>query len=316
MDGTHTNESSDSHHGHHRIQANKESLSRLRFVLVLTFAIMIAEIVVGNYIQSLALLADGTHMITDVVSLFIAILGVQIATKEQDERYTFGFRRVEVLSGFINGATILIVSVYILIEAVNRMFSSGEVHISGPIMFVTAIAGLLANFAGIRILKESNDNISVEGAYAHVMADMLGSISAVIASLAILFFDAYWMDLVTSILISILILKSGIELTWKSTRIILEASPDDKDVNQILTDIMSIGGVKEVHDLHCWSLTSGTDLITGHITIEESTNSHDILATVMEIAKNHGYEHPTFQIELDSCVEISECYPFTKDMTI
>ena len=182
--------------------------SKLWTVLILTLTFLFVEVVAGYLANSLALLADAGHMLNDVVSLLFAIIAIYLSSKKSNSQFTFGFKRVEILSGFVNGLSLVFISGYILKEAILRIFNSDEAKVKGSLVLIVGFLGLLVNFIGLKLLETEKDHsINVDGAYQHIIADLLGSIGALIAGIGIILFRAYWLDTFTSIIVSLLILK-------------------------------------------------------------------------------------------------------------
>ena len=273
--------------------------SRLFLVLIMTFLFMIVEFVYGLISHSLALLADAGHMLNDVFSLTLALIAIQIGMLAKSPRMTYGYRRVEVLSGLINGLSLLGIGGYIIYEAFDRFFSSSA-EIDGFLMLVVAIIGLLVNFVGLYLLNSHKDSgVNLEGAYHHIMADVLGSVAALVAGIGIMIFKSNLFDIIASILVSLLVFKSGVDVTRKSLEILLEASP--LDAEQLVNDLKELTGVINVCDYHSWRVTKGLDLFTAHIIMEKGIDFHSIVNKATVLASEHGYTHTTFQPEFEDC---------------
>jgi cobalt-zinc-cadmium efflux system protein len=168
----------------------------------------------------------------------------------------------------------------------------------------------VVNIGGVYILRPATgDSLNVEGAYQHLIADLLGSIAAIVAGIGIIFMETMWLDLVASSAVSILILKSGSSISIKAIKILLEASPEGIDINQVIERFNGVSGVIEIHDFHAWRITQNWDVIMAHVVVDEEENTQQILVHLQEIAKEFGFNHPTFQIEFVPCSEFPDCIP-------
>ncbi len=284
------------------------SEARLRIVLLITFVFMIVEVIAGYISNSLALLADAGHMLNDVISITLAILAISLSKLPATRKRSFGYKRMEVFAGLINGVGLLGIGVYIIIEAVLRFNDIDKVVIDGQLMFSVAIIGLLINIIAVYLLLPSKDEgINIAGAFYHVVADVLGSLAAIIAGIGILFWNWVWLDLVASIMVSLLILKSGQSITVKAVKILSEECPDEIDLEKTIGEIASLSNVKEVHDIHAWRITDGLDVLTLHLTVYENSNQDEILHQSRIIAEEHGFHHVTIQVELIPCIMNPDC---------
>lgn len=268
---------------------------------------MIVEVITGYLANSLALIADAGHMLNDVVSLAFSLIAIHLSTKKSNAKYTFGYKRVEVLSGLVNGLSLILISGYVIKEAYERLTATDEVVVEGVLVIIVGFIGLLVNLVGIYLLESEKDgSINIEGAYQHIMADLLGSVAAVIAGIGIVLFGANWLDAVASVAVSVLILKSGLSISKRAVRILIEATPEGVDLELITTELKSIHGVVDIHDFHAWRVTDGFDLLTAHIIVTSYDMSELIKTTAAAISRTHGFNHSTFQIEQELCSEIDE----------
>ncbi len=292
-----------SHDHDHSHNMNSLPRSRLRIVFTITFLFMIVEAVVGFIANSLALIADAGHMLNDVISIALALIAIHLSGRKNTKpELTYGYKRVEVLSGLINGVSLILIGGYIIKEAIERTVAAEPIEIQGKLMLTVAFIGLLVNIIGILLLKEKkDDSINMEGAYEHIMADLLGSVAAIIAGIGIILYNAYWLDIVASVIVSILVLRSGIKITIKAVNILIEAIPDGFNIHDLKNELLSIDGVDGIYDLHAWRLTDGLDIVTAHINIYDETMYQQVRNTSTEIAKTHGFHHITFQIETQPC---------------
>lgn len=274
------------------------SKNNLLKILGVTLTFMFVEAIVGYFANSLALMADAGHMLNDVLSLFLSYFAIRLSMQPPTYHKTFGLRRVEVISGSINGGSLILISGYIIYEAVQRFQHLDSVIIAGDYVFWTALLGLVINFYGIKLLHGTTDgNLNLEGAYHHILADLFGSIAALLAGIAIYFWQWYWMDLLTSIIVSALIFKSGLILFVQATKILMELSPEEVNNDDFVQHIGELDEVIDVHDFHSWKLTGSYFLVTAHIGIKRGCDHSAVLHKLQALAKQFGYQHPTFQLE-------------------
>src|SRR5690554_6221582 len=256
-------------HGHsHSHSANKKTLS---ISLVIITAYMVIEVIGGLITNSLALLADAGHMLSDALSLFIALMAFQFSSREADYSKTFGYKRFEILAAVINGATLILVSAYIIYEAIQRFQNPPEIASSG--MLLIAFIGLLVNALAAWIMlrgSDVKDNLNMRGAYLHVVSDMLGSVAAIMAALLIMFFGWGWADPLASVMVAVLVLRSGYLVTKSSVHVLMEGTPSNVDMEQVTETILNTEGIYGMHDLHVWTITSGLNALTCHAVVNEN----------------------------------------------
>ena len=286
-------------HGHsHSHTANKKTLT-ISLVIITTY--MVVEVVGGFLTNSLALLADAGHMLSDAISLFIALMAFKFSSKIADYSKTYGYKRFEILAAVINGATLILISVYIIYEAIERFQSPPEIQSGG--MLIVAIVGLLVNVLVAWIMMRGADvkeNLNMRGAYLHVISDMLGSVGAIIAALLIMFFGWGWADPLASVIVSILVLRSGYLVTKSSVHVLMEGTPENVEVDKVNEKILETDGIKSIHDLHIWTITSGLNALTCHAVVNEkmTIEESEILLRKVEHELEHmNIHHVTIQLE-------------------
>ena len=286
-------------HGHsHSHTANKKTLT-ISLVIITTY--MVVEVVGGFLTNSLALLADAGHMLSDAISLFIALMAFKFSSKIADYSKTYGYKRFEILAAVINGATLILISVYIIYEAIERFQSPPEIQSGG--MLIVAIVGLLVNVLVAWIMMRGADvkeNLNMRGAYLHVISDMLGSVGAIIAALLIMFFGWGWADPLASVIVSILVLRSGYLVTKSSVHVLMEGTPENVEVDKVNEKILKTDGIKSIHDLHIWTITSGLNALTCHAVVDEkmTIEESEILLRKVEHELEHmNIHHVTIQLE-------------------
>jgi cobalt-zinc-cadmium efflux system protein len=266
-------------------------------VLALTATFMVAEFVGGLLANSLALLADAGHMLTDVAALGLSVFAIRLAKRPPSVRRTFGYARFEILAALLNGAVLLVIAGLILLEAWERIRT--PVPVDGGTMLVVATVGLGVNVIGVLLLHQhAHDNLNVRGAYLHVVGDMLGSLGAITAGVVVLATGWTPIDPIASVAIAVLILVSAWTLVREAADVLLESVPAHVDLAAIVEDLASIEGLDEVHDVHVWTLTSGFVALSAHGVIDDPALHTRVLEEVRTRMRAHGIEHVTFQIEL------------------
>jgi cobalt-zinc-cadmium efflux system protein len=269
----------------------------LKLVLSLTTAFLVAEVVGGLLADSLALLADAGHMLSDSLSLGVALFAAWLAGRPGGPSRTFGFRRAEILAALFNGVTLVAISIWIFIEAGMRFGDPPDVE--AGLMLAIAIGGLIINLVSAAILqRHSGESLNVSAAFRHVIADILGSAGVIAAALIILATGWDYADPLVSVAIGVLILASSWTILRDSVRILLEASPAEMEVEEIGSAMAGVHGVKQVHDLHVWTITSGFPALAAHVLVDRDTDCH---ATRHEIEamlhERFGLDHTTLQVD-------------------
>lgn len=279
---------------------------RLQQVLILTAGFMVVEAVGGWISGSLALVADAGHMFTDVGALALAFLSARMARRPADPRRTYGYLRLEILAALLNGIVLAALSAWIIFEAIRR-FRTPHV-IEGPLFAGVALAGLVVNLIGLRLLKQhSHGNLNTRAAYLHVMGDLLGSVGALIAALVVILTGWTLADPIVSVLISLLIIAGSWRLLRESVEILLEAAPSHISLAELERRMLGVEGVITVHDLHVWTLTSGVVAMSGHVVVPDLASHPRVLAAVQRQVREIGIGHATIQMEcLDNCIPDAE----------
>lgn len=280
--------------GHAHVRTAGTALSR---ALALTFGFAFVEIIVGLFSGSLALLSDAAHMLVDSGALGLAVFAQRLAARPRTASHTFGYRRAEVLAAAISGGALFTASIAIIIEAAGRLRAVHEVR--GDWMFVTAVTGLLVNIAsGAVLMREARASINVRAALAHVMADAAGSVAAIVASIAVLRFNLPQADALASILISLLILWGASKLIRESAAVLMEQAPAGVSAADIEATIRATPGVRDLHDLHVWTISDGFPVVTVHVVLDGQAHGTGVARAVSErVAREHGIEHVTVQPE-------------------
>ncbi len=295
------------HHHHHFDEVREGNKKGLLIALLITAGIMLLEFFGGLFTNSLALLSDSGHMLSDTSSLFLSLVAFWFATRPASPKKTYGFYRFEILAALFNAVTLFIIAGFIVYEAIQRFFEPPTVA-SGTMMIIAGI-GLLANLLSAWSLISKGDvknNVNLRSAYLHVLGDALGSVGAIIAGLLMLLFEWYIADPIISVVVAILILKSAWGVLTHSVHILMEGTPITIDQKEVKSTLEEIDGVIDVHDLHIWTITSGMDSLTCHILIKDEHDSQEILQQVIDkIREKFKIEHTTIQIE-KSAIEHGE----------
>jgi len=291
-------------HAHAHAGHGAANRNRLALTLVLAAAYMFAEIIGGLLSNSLALLADAGHMFSDVASLALSCFAIWIAGRPSGAQRTFGYYRAEILAALINGATLLAVSVFIVVEAWERFREPPPVQ--GALM-MWIVGGLIVNLLGLVILHGGREeNLNVRGAWLHVLSDTLGSVGAIAAGVLISRFGWYIADPIISAVIALLVVISAWRLVSESVWVLMQAAPPRIDVAELEDTLAAVPGVAEVHDLHVWTITSGMDSVSCHVVSDRSRSHEEILKAAREVVVDRfSIDHVTIQVEPEGFQEPS-----------
>ena len=299
MAGPHRHDGHEHAHGHHHHGArpgDSRQLRSLRIALALTATFLIAEVIGGFLSNSLALLADAGHMLTDVGALALSLFVAWFSRQPSTPAKTYGYLRWEILAAFLNGATLLLVSAWICWEAVTR-FRHPEPVASG-LMLAVAVAGLLVNVLSAWMLRPSADtSLNLRGAYLHVLGDLLGSVGTVAAALIVRTTGWLLADPIASLLMSALVLRGAWRLVRESVDVLLEATPAHIPIDSVRAQLEAIPGIESVHDLHVWTVTSGMVAMSVHAIVREPERHQHVLEHVHDAMRLFGIEHVTVQLE-------------------
>lgn len=274
-----------------------KSARRLALTLGLVVAYMFAEVIGGLLTNSLALLADAGHMLSDAAALALSLFAAWIARRPAPPQRTYGYYRAEILAALANGATLIAVSILVVYEAYERFIEPPRVL--GGTMLAIAAGGLAVNLAGLAILHGAREaTLNTRGAWLHVLGDTAGSIGVIVAALAIWRLDWHWADPVASVVIGALVLWSSWNLLKVTVAVLMEQSPGHIDVDQVRGTIMSMEGVRGVHDLHIWTITTGLESLSAHVTIARGLPAADLLRDIRRtVDERFGIDLVTIQLE-------------------
>ena len=288
------------------LSAGAQHRRALMVTFGLTFTYFVVEVVGGLLTNSLALLADAGHMLTDVFGLGLALFAIWISQRPASPAKTYGYYRVEILAALANALILFWISFYILYEAYQRFQEPPEVN-SLP-MLIVALVGLVINLIGIYNLRRgSKESLNVQGAFLEVVSDTLGSLGVIVASLIIYFTGWYYADPIFSVLIGLFILPRTWSLMMQAINVLLESTPAHINLSAVQDAMRAIPGVAEVHDLHVWTITSGMEALSAHVVLatkKPPENSQEILDQLnAKLKSDFGIEHTTIQIETTRQIE-------------
>jgi cobalt-zinc-cadmium efflux system protein len=264
---------------------------------------MVAELIGGLLSNSLALLSDAGHMFMDVLALLLSFLALRFATRPATEKQTFGFYRLEILAALINGTVLLALSLFIFYEAYQRFFEPREIR--GFLMVGIAAIGLGANMVSALVLRRgSHESLNVKGAFLHVIGDLLSSVGVILAGVIILLTSWKRVDSIISFVIGGIILIGAYRLVMESVHILLESTPKDVDLSDVVDGIKTIEGVRDLHHVHLWTITSGIYALSAHVLIEDQMTSlsSQILEDISRFLRDRfNIDHTTIQFECEAC---------------
>jgi len=290
----------DHHHGHgghsHAVSADADR-RKLAIALGLILGLMVLEIVVGLIADSLALVSDAAHMLTDAVAIGLSLWAASLATRPARGAMTYGYRRAEILAAQFNGATLLTLAVLIVIEAVRRLITPPTVE--AKLILAVAVVGVIVNLIATWVLVRANrQSLNLEGSFQHIVTDLYAFIGTAIAAIVILATGFQRADPIASLFVAALMLRASYGLLKASGRIFLEAAPEGMDVEEIGTALAGHPGVVEVHDLHVWEVTSGFPSLSAHVLVESDADCHGIREQLEQVIDERFHiHHTTLQVE-------------------
>lgn len=282
---------------HSHSSAAGEHRTRLAAVFLLTFAVFLIELVGGIASNSLALLADAGHMLTDVAGIGLALLAIWFAQRPATEGRTFGYLRLEILAAVINAVLLFGIAAFVLLEAWRRLSEPPEV--ASGLMLTVALIGLAANALSLVLLRDAQKgSLNMRGAYLEVMGDFLGSAAVIVAAVVISLTGWLEADVVASVLIGLLILPRTWHLLREAIDVLLEATPKGIRLDEVRAHILEAPGVDDVHDLHAWTITSGMNVVSAHVTLQPGADPASVLDELCRcLSGDFDIEHSTFQLE-------------------
>ena len=285
------------HAGHGHGVSRDADKRWLAIALGLLLAFMAVEVVVGILARSLALISDAGHMLTDAGSIALALFAIRMAARPATGRYTFGFKRVEILSAQANGITLLLLTAWFVYEAIRRLITPPPVQ--GPLMTLVAVVGIAVNLAAVWLMSRANrQSLNIRGSYVHILNDLYAFIATAVAGGVIWLTGWNRLDAIAALVVAALMLKAGVELVRDSGRVFLEAAPKNLDPVAVRASILTTPGVTAITDLHVWEVTSGFPALAAHVFVRVEDDCHDkrreLEAMLLE---RYEIEHTTLQMD-------------------
>lgn len=276
---------------------SSQQINKLKIVLLLISSYIVVEVISGLLTGSLALIADAGHMLTDAGGLTLALFAINFSSKPATPQRTYGFYRIEILAALANSAVLILVSVYIIYDAYERIIEPPQ--IKGTALIIVGTIGLVVNLVGMSILKShANENLNIEGAYLEVLKDTLGSVGVIVVGVITSISEFYLVDPIISIGLAFYMLPRIWSLMKKSINILMEGVPINISYEEVKRAILQIKGVTGVFDIHIWTITSGMDAITAHVVVSDPSKSQIILKEISSmLEKRFKITHTTIQIE-------------------
>jgi cobalt-zinc-cadmium efflux system protein len=290
----------DHHHDHSRHSHALSPDADRRYLtaaLVLITALMAVEVVIGVIAGSMALIADAGHMLTDAVSLVLALIAMRLAARPARGHLTYGLKRAEILSAQVNGITLLLLGAILGYESVRRLITPPEVE--GGLVLGTALTGIAVNIVAVWLIGKANrSSLNVEGAFQHLLNDLWAFIGTAVAGLVVLLTGFMRADALASLVVVVLMLKAGYGLVRASCKILLEAAPASLDPERIGRELAAWPGVAEVHDLHIWTITSGYPALSAHVLVHKDLDCHNTRTLLQHhLSAEYGIQHATLQTD-------------------
>jgi cobalt-zinc-cadmium efflux system protein len=293
------------HHGHSHSHSHDHASSSITRAIAVTLVFMVVEFVGGWYANSLALISDGAHMLTDVGAMLLSLFAVWVSRRPSTPAMSFGYHRAEILGALASGLLIWLISGVLVYEAFARLKSPPEVQ--GPMVFIIATIGLGANLLCMRLLHSAkHDNLNARAAYLHMFSDVLGSVGAIIAG-AVLWWTGWRpIDPIVTLLFAALMLVSSWSLVREAVTVLMESAPESHDPARVLADLQGLPGVREAHDLHIWSVSSGRLALSVHLVAAEPERILTEANRLLE--ERYGIKHTTIQVEHPERFRSDRCY--------
>lgn len=290
-------------HQHPHIPSDSNLEKNLFVTMLLNFLITVLEVVGGLISGSLSLLSDAMHNFSDGIAIIITYVAIRLSKRPRTLRHTFGLKRAEILAAIINASTLIIISFFLIKEAIERF--SNPTPITGSLMLAVAVVGLVANVVGTVLLKKGSEgNINIRAAYIHLLSDAVSSLAVIIGAVCIMVFDIAWIDPALTILISIYILKETYDIVRESVDVIMMSTPEEINVNEIQNAIEAIPGVRNIHHVHVWRLNDSDIHFEAHVEVDDVPVSRtgEIQTKIQEFLRDkYNVAHTTLQFECDSC---------------
>jgi len=290
-------------HSHNHSHSTETSGTRLFITILLNFTITIAEIIGGVISGSLSLISDAMHNFSDGIAVIISYIAIRLNKKPKDYKFTFGYKRAEILAAVFNASVLIGISLYLFFEAYNRFVNPEE--IKGGIMIIVATIGLVANIVGTLLLKSgAKDNMNIRSAYLHLFSDAVSSVGVIIGGVFIYYYNVYWIDPVITVLISLYIMKESWEIVKEAIEILMMAAPDEISIEHIEKHIIEIDGIDSIHHVHFWKVNERDTHFEAHVKVLDMMVSNtEFLISEIEKLMHDKFKinHVTLQFECDRC---------------
>lgn len=292
-----------SHHHHHHTKT-EDSGNKLLITVVLNFTITLAEFIGGIFSNSLALISDAVHNLSDSLALFITYITNRISKRASNQEHTFGYKRIQILAALFNSVSLIAICIYLLYEAYLR-FANPE-PVKSLIMFVVAFVGLIANLVSVMLLKKhSEENLNIKAAYLHLIGDTLSSVAVIIGGVLMFFYQIYWIDPLITVFISLYIIKETYSVLYETYKILMQVAPANMNIDMIVEEILTIPDVSGVHHIHIWQLTDNQVHFEGHLDLKKDlqvSKCQEIIDLIQKkLHDKFDIEHVTLQLEFNRC---------------
>jgi len=288
----------------HNHTHSESSGTKLLFAVVLNFAITLAEFIGGIFSNSLALVSDAVHNLSDSLALLITYITNKISKRASNQKHTFGYKRIQILAALFNSVSLIVICIYLLYEAYLR-FSHPE-PVKSLIMFIVAFIGLIANLVSVMLLKkQSEDNLNIKAAYLHLIGDTLSSVAVIIGGILMFFYQIYWIDPLITVLISFYIIKETYSVLYETYKILMQIAPNNLKVEEIVKEILTNQDISGVHHVHIWQLTDNEIHFEGHLDLKRNmkvSECQEIIDSVQKKLRDiFKIDHVTLQLEYNRC---------------
>ena len=310
-DHNHTNNHNHNHnhshsHSHNHDVSNVKGINLL-ITMLLNLIITATEVIGGVYSGSLSLISDALHNLSDALSIVVSYFAIKMSQKSNDEKRTFGYKRSTILAAVINSTVLIIISFFLFKEAYSKFITSAKIN--GAIVIWVALIGLLANALGAYLLhKGSKEDINMKSAYLHLLSDALSSIGVVVGGVVIYYFNIYWVDPLLTVIIGLYVLKESYEILKQAVNILMQGTPENIDINEIVEELEEIEEIKNIHHIHVWGLTENTIFLEAHVNLRQDiliSETSKIYESIEHELKEHfGISHITLQFEFNGCENV------------
>ncbi len=272
--------------------------------VILNLTITIAQFIGGFFSNSLALISDAIHNLSDGISLFLSYIALKISKKDANYKKTFGYKRIEIITALFNAITLVVICIYLFKEAIERFYNPEK--IDSFIMLIVATIGLFANLISVLLLhKDKNHNLNIKSAYLHLLGDTISSVAVIIGGILIYFFNIYWIDPIITILIGLYIIKEAYSIIIETVNILMQNTPKNININAIKDEIEKLAFVDNIHHVHVWNLNDDVIHFEAHIDIRENItlSKADEYRNIIEniLQNNNNINHITLQLEYNCC---------------